>query len=180
MTTMHAPPDPGVETPYGYGRRATGDRSLASLVMDLRDEATNLIKNEIRLARAELTDKAQEVKKGVTSSVTGGAVVYAGVLMLLVAAAAGLYAIMVAMEVSHYVAGWLAPLIIGVITLLVGLGLLMAGKEKMSGEHLRPDRTQRSLEETRDWAERAAGRTAEHFRPGSSHHAGVRESYQRE
>lgn len=167
MTTLHSPPEPRIDerSAYGgYGGRTQGNRSVASLIMDLRDEATNLIKNEIRLAKAELTDKAQDVKKGAISGLTGGAITYAGALMLLVAAAAGLYALMREMDVSPFVAGWLAPLIVGGITLLIGLGMLAAAKNKMSADHLRPDRTRRSLEETRDWAGRTAERTADHLK----------------
>lgn len=166
MSTIHAPPEPATMERPPYPGHAAGERSLAGLVMELRDEATDLIKNEIRLARAELTDKAQEVKHGVISSVTGGAILYAGFALVLLAAAAGLYAIFRASDMSPFIAGWLAPLIIGGITLLVGLAMVMAGKNKMTPENLRPDRTERSLHETRDWAERTAERTADHMRPG--------------
>ena len=63
-------------------------------------------------------------------------------------------AAMVAMELDPFIAGWLAPLIVGVIVSVVGWAILVAGKKKMEPSNLRPERTQRSLRETGAWAER--------------------------
>lgn len=130
------------------------DRSLVSLIRDLRDESINLVQDEVRLARAEMHEKIDELRQGAIAIATGGAVLAAGLLMLLLAAAAGLYAAMWALEVDPLISGWLSPLIIGVIAAVVGWAMIAAGKKKVEPSNLRPERTERSLRETGSWAER--------------------------
>lgn len=133
---------------------ASRDRSFVGLLRDLRDESITLIQEEISLARTEIQEKISEARSGAISMATGAAVLGAGLLMLLFAAAAGLYAAMLTMEVSPMIAGWLAPLIVGALVAIIGGALLAAGKRKVEPSNLRPERTERSLRETGAWAER--------------------------
>lgn len=130
------------------------DRSLVALVRDLRDESIALVQEEVRLARAEIQEKIEELRQGAISIATGGAVLAAGLLMLLLAAAAGLYAAMWAMDVDPLISGWLAPLIVGAVAAVIGWAMIAAGKKKVEPSNLRPERTERSLRETGSWAER--------------------------
>ncbi|MFG0328979.1 MAG: phage holin family protein [Phycisphaerales bacterium] len=138
--------------------RSNGDhainRPLTSLIKELRDEAMDLVQNEIRLAKAELNEKTTEIKRAAISIASGGAVLFAGVVVLLLALSAGLYAAMVAMDINPMLAGWLAPLIIGGLTVAVGYGMVKKGQDDLEPRNLRPERTERSLRETKNWAER--------------------------
>lgn len=138
----------------GPGYPPARDRSFVGLLRDLRDESISLIQEEVSLARTEIQEKISEARAGAVSMATGAAVLAAGLLMLLFAAAAGLYAAMLVMEVSPMIAGWLAPLIVGAIVAIIGGALLAAGKRKVEPSNLRPERTERSLRETGAWAER--------------------------
>lgn len=61
------------------------DRSLGELVGDLSRETRTLVRQEVALAKTELTQTATEVGKDVGFLAVGGAVAYAGFLAILAA-----------------------------------------------------------------------------------------------
>jgi uncharacterized membrane protein YqjE len=125
-------------------RGSEGDRrSIAALFGDLLSESTTLIRQEIDLAKAEASQKVGQVGRGAAMLGAGGAVAFAGFLYLLLSASVAL---------ENWVEPWLAPLIVGAVTLIVGLILLGVGRSRMSADSLQPRRTLRTLEEDREWA----------------------------
>lgn len=141
-------------TAYTRREQADNGRSLLALLRELRDEALTLVQQEFNLARAEVREEVREAKGALITSVVGAGVVIVGAFVLALAAAAGVYAALLMGEVSPLVAGWLAPLIVGLICTMVGLVMVIRGKKVTSAEHWRPERTERSVRETRAWAER--------------------------
>jgi len=127
-----------------HDREAVRDRrSLAALFGDLLTESTTLIRQEIDLAKAEASQKVGQVGRGAAMLGAGGAVAFAGFLYLLLSASVAL---------ETWVEPWLAPLVVGGITLVVGLVVLGAGRSRMTADSLQPRRTLRTLEEDREWA----------------------------
>ena len=119
--------------------------STRSLLGQLADEVTTLLRKEIALARAELSDALSQAKTGATSLALGGAVAFAGFLVLLAAAVIGL---------SYVVEPWLAALIVGVIVLIIGFAMLQSGKKKLEPSAFKPERTQESLRKDKDMVQR--------------------------
>jgi len=66
------------------------ERSLGDLFSDLSRETTTLVRQEVQLAKAELTQSATEVARGIGMLLAGGAIAYAGLLFLLLAIVFGL------------------------------------------------------------------------------------------
>lgn len=62
-----------------------GDRSIAELFSELSRKTTALLRQEVQLAKAEITQKASRVGKNVGFLVIGGVVAYTGVLALVAA-----------------------------------------------------------------------------------------------
>lgn len=62
-----------------------GDRSIAELFSELSRKTTALLRQEMQLAKAEMTQKASRVGKNVGFLVIGGVVAYTGVLALVAA-----------------------------------------------------------------------------------------------
>jgi hypothetical protein len=62
-----------------------GDRSIAELFSELSRETTVLLRQEVQLAKAEMTRKASRVGKNVGFLVIGGVVAFTGVLALVAA-----------------------------------------------------------------------------------------------
>lgn len=137
---MNMPNDP-TSTGFGAGTTPPGapahastsqDASVGSLLKQLAQEIPALFGKELALAKSEVREGVQATKAGVAAVAMGGAVALGGFLILLLAAVYGL---------SNVVDPWLAALIVGGITLLIGLGMVSAGKKKFEVQSFTPDRT---------------------------------------
>lgn len=115
-------------------------RPLARLFSDLWRESAALIRNEAELAKAEISEKVSAMGTGIASFAVGGAVMFAGFLLVLFAVASGLAQVLPAEQAS-----WLAPLIVGATVLFVGWILLAVGGSKIKTESLKPSRIARSV-----------------------------------
>ena len=119
------------------------DRSMSRLLSALAREASRLFRQEIALARAELADKLGQLGTGAAEMIAGGFILYGGFLVLLAAAVLGLAQVWPA---------WLAAVVVGVVTVLVGAGVLLKGRCDVGPRSLVPDRTIRSLRDDAEWA----------------------------
>ena len=120
------------------------DRSLGDLFAELAQETSTLVRQEVELARVELSQKAARVGRDVASLVVGGAVVYAGFL-----------AIMAAVIVALGEAGlpwWLSALLVGVVVAGAGYALVARAQAALRRGDLAPRQTVETLKEDREWA----------------------------
>jgi hypothetical protein len=115
-------------------------RSLIGLFSDLWRETSTLVREEAELAKAEITEKVSQVETGIASLAVGGAVLFAGLLVLLQAAIGALDVVL-----STETAPWLSPLIVGAVVVIIGFVLLARGRNKLKKDAMRPSRTARSL-----------------------------------
>ena len=117
--------------------RPEGGPTLGETVTGLASDVQDLVRGEIRLARAELDQKLHHLI-GAAIGLTGGALVgFAGLVVLLQGIAAALALVMPA---------WAALLIVGVIIGLVGALLVRSGLAPISLKNLSPDRTAANLQ----------------------------------
>ena len=122
------------------------DRSLAALFGDLTSELSALVRQEIALARAEISEKIGQVGSGIFSLAAGGMLVLIGLFFIVQAAVFGVVALL-DIWLPAEVAVWLAPLLVGVAAVLVGWSLLSGGRKKLSADNLALQRTAHSLRE---------------------------------
>lgn len=123
-------------------------RSLGALFSDLTVETTTLVRKEVELAKAEMSQKLDQMQSGLVSLAAGGAVLYAGFLVLLLAAVAALDALLD----RWWPTQWLAPLIVGLVVVVVGFVLLQKGRKDFKPDNLVPRRTVQSLKRDSDLA----------------------------
>lgn len=116
----------------------THDRSLGELFGDLSRETSTLVRQEVTLAKTELTQTASKVGKDIGFLVVGGAVAYAGVLVLLAAAVLVLAIVLPA---------WLAALIVGLVVAGIGYGLVRRGLAALKSVDMAPRQTIETLKE---------------------------------
>jgi hypothetical protein len=126
-------------------------RSFADLIRELRDESTRLFRQEVALAKVEVTDKASKAGRNVGYLAVGGMVAYAGGIILLLAAVVGLYVGLVALGMSHATAGWLAPLAVGLVVAGIGYSMIQKALVTLKHESLTPERTVETLQENKNW-----------------------------
>ena len=120
------------------------ERSLGDLFSDLSRETTTLVRQEVQLAKAELTQSATEAARGIGMLVAGGAVAYAGLLFVLLAIVFGL------IEVGWE--AWLSALVVGVVVVAIGAILVLRARESLKPANLAPRRTIETLKEDQEWA----------------------------
>jgi hypothetical protein len=124
------------------------DRPVAELVRQLSDQTTTLVRQEIELAKAEMTAKGKQV--GMGAGAFGGAGLF------------GLYSVgaitaCFILALSTAVAGWLAALIVGVVYAAIAGVLALVGKKKtQAGAPPVPERAISSTKEDVEWAKTRA------------------------
>lgn len=92
--------------------------SLSSITNDIFRNALNLLRNEIRVATAEITHKVSNAGKVSTMMTVGGFILYAGLLFVLTAAMIGLSLVIPLVWAALAVGG--GAMIIGGILLIIG------------------------------------------------------------
>ena len=131
------PDDPDLFEP-----RAKADRSITALLSDLASETILLIRQEMALLKAELSEKFGRIGQGATALGAGALIAFSGWLVLLAAAVLGL---------ATVVPAWLAALIVALLVLAIGGALVYIGKSRFDADSLMPQRSLRSLREDEQW-----------------------------
>jgi hypothetical protein len=120
------------------------DHSIGELVKELAGETSTLVRQEIDLAKAEMTDRAQRAGKGVGMLAAGAAV---ALLALGALTAALIAALDLAMPT------WLAALIVTVVYgAMAGALVLIGRKQVQEAAPPVPEETIDSVKEDVQWA----------------------------
>ena len=119
------------------------DRSLGELVSDLSQQTADLIRQEMRLAKVELSEKLSDV--GRHAMMIGVAVAFGLAAVVTIAAAITLLLI----EVG--VVAWLAAAITAAVMGLTAYLLAQSGMSALRKKSIAPVETIHSLKETTQW-----------------------------
>jgi membrane protein len=111
-----------METSARFRRTTEDDRPLGELVQDLSRQTSTLIRQETRLAQAELAEKGKHAGKGAGMFGGAGLVALYGVGALIAAGILGL---------ATVVEPWIAAAAIGALLLLVAGILALTGKKEL-------------------------------------------------
>jgi uncharacterized membrane protein YqjE len=118
------------------------DRSIGELIAELSRETTTLVRQELQLAKAEMSQKASRAGKNVGFLVVGGVVAYTGLLAIIAA---------VIIVLGNVIALWLSALVVGAVIAAVGLVLVIKGVNTLRQEDPTPQETIETLKEDREW-----------------------------
>ncbi len=127
--------------------------TLPSLLRELRDETTTLLRQEVALAKAELKENASRMGGHAAQIAIGGFVGYAGVIVLLIGLGLLISSLLVRAGVDRDLAQWLAPALLGAIVALIGWGMVARAKRAMATDDLAPRQTIATMRENKDWAQ---------------------------
>jgi uncharacterized membrane protein SpoIIM required for sporulation len=119
------------------------ERSLGELFADLARETSMLVRQEVTLARTEMTQKVSQVGRDGGTIGIGGAIAYAGFLAIVAALILGL---------GQFLPLWLSALIVGLIVAGVGYAVLQRGVSALKRANLTPQETIETLKEDAEWA----------------------------
>ena len=122
--------------------RPLENRPLGDLFGDLASDMSTLVRQEVALAKVEITQKAKHVGRNVGYLAIGGAVAYAALLAII----AGII-MLLAKVVPH----WGSALIVGAV--VGGIGWLLIGKamSALQQADLTPHETVETLKEDAPW-----------------------------
>jgi hypothetical protein len=112
-----------METSTRFRRTAEDDRPIGELVQDLSRQTSTLIRQEMRLAQAELSEKGRHAGKGAGMFGGAGLVALYGVGALIAAAILGL---------ATVIEPWIAAAAVGVGLLLISGVVALAGKKELN------------------------------------------------
>jgi uncharacterized membrane protein YqjE len=119
------------------------DRSLGELFSDLSQQTAELIRQEMRLAKAELSDKLSDVGKHM--AMIAAAAVFA--LAALMAVTAGIVLLLVRVGVEPWLAAVITAAVMGIAAFL----LAQSGIAALRKKSIAPVETIDSLKETTQW-----------------------------
>ena len=134
------------------------ERSLADLMRELRDETTTLLKQEIALAKTELSENAAKAGRNVATLGIGAMVAYAGFILLLVALSLLAQVGLERAGLNQEIARWLGPAAVGLIVAVIGYMLIAKAKTTLSKESLAPKKTIQTLKEDKQWTQEKLSR----------------------
>jgi len=122
--------------------RSLENRPLGDLFGDLATDMSNLVRQEVALAKVEITQKAKHVGRNVGYLVIGGAVAYAALLAIIAA---------IIMLLAKVVPQWGSALIVGAV--VGGIGWMLIGKAMLALQQtdLTPRETVETLKEDATW-----------------------------
>jgi hypothetical protein len=126
------------------------ERSIGQLLKELTQESSTLLKQEVNLAKTEMSEKASRVGANLGEVAVGGGVALLGAIALLLAVSNGL-TVLLERFLSPGIAVWLAPLIAGGVLAAVGYSLITKALATLKQESLTPERTTQSLQENKEW-----------------------------
>lgn len=141
-TRLTEPTATGVVTAEPAQRQE--DAALRPLLNQLTQDSAALVKQEINLAKAELSTSVKQTAAGATRVAAGAAI--GGVAGLVLTA---FLVLLLGDLLGNY---WLAALIVGVVFAAVGGLLAMAGLKRFREMKVAPERTIETLREDAAWA----------------------------
>lgn len=118
------------------------EHTLGELFSELTTETRTLVRQELELAKTEMSQKAATVGKDVGLMTAGGVILYTGLLVLVAAAVIGL----------GYLIGYaLSALVIGVVITGAGAAMALSAKKDLQKTTLTPEETKKTMKETKTW-----------------------------
>jgi hypothetical protein len=116
------------------------ERSIGELFGQLSQDMTLLVRQEVQLARAEMSDKLSRLGANLVSVIAGGFVAYVGALALVAALILGLR------DLAN-IPPWVSALIVGAVLAIAGFVMLRRGVAELKRVDLAPRRTVENIKD---------------------------------
>lgn len=121
------------------------ERSLGDLFSQLSQETSMLVRQEVQLAKVELTEKLMKAGRDVALIAGGGLLAYAGLLALIAA---------LILVLATWMAPWLAALLVGLVFVGIAAILIVTGLNDLKEINPTPQRTVATIKEDKEWLTR--------------------------
>lgn len=121
--------------------------SVATLFSSLAGDTKNLIKQEVQLAKTELSEKLSKMGKNAAMLAVGGFVAYAGAIVFLIGLGWLVGWGLEKAGLEPALARFIGLAAMGLIVAIVGYAMLNKALKSFSGETLAPEKTIQTLQE---------------------------------
>jgi len=118
------------------------EQSIGELFASLARDTSSLVRQEVELARTEMTQKATTAAKQGSYIGIGGAIAYVGLIML---------AFALAYLLAEFIPLWAAALIVALVFAGIGYFLIQKGLTTLRNTSLKPEETIETLKEDAAW-----------------------------
>ena len=118
------------------------DESLTELLGNLANQSASLVRDEVALAKQELSEKLISFRSSVILLSAGA---FVGLLAAMALCAAAIAAL------SRYVDVWLSSLCVGAALAVVAGIVISTGLRQLKKVNLKPEQTIETLEENKEW-----------------------------
>jgi len=125
-----------------FSKEAQQHESIGNLITDLANQSAGLVRDEVALAKQEVSEKITSLRSGVIMIALGAFVGLVAALALCAAAIAGL---------AEYMEPWQAALLVGGVLALIAAIVVFAGLGQVKRVNLKPEVTIKTLEEDKEW-----------------------------
>jgi len=115
-------------------------RGSGQLFGQLSEDMTLLVRQEVQLARAELSEKLSRLTTNLVSVIAGGFVAYVGALALVAA-------LILALNDLASISPWVSALIVGAVLAIAGYAMLRRGVSELKRVDLAPRRTVENIKD---------------------------------
>jgi hypothetical protein len=116
------------------------ERSIGELFGQLSQDMTLLVRQEVQLARSEMSEKVSRLTANLVSVIAGGFVAYIGALALVAA-------LILALHDLAQISPWVSALIVGVVLAGAGYAMLHRGLAELKRVDLAPRRTVENIKD---------------------------------
>jgi uncharacterized membrane protein YqjE len=117
------------------------DPSIRELLGSVIDGTSRLVRQELRLAQAEATEKLHKAKMQLISVMAGLLLGFCALLILLQALVVSLALVMPA---------WLASVAVGLVLAVAAVALIKHGQSDLTAEEMKPKHTLRSVKKDKE------------------------------
>ena len=116
------------------------ERGIGELFGQLSEDMTLLVRQEVQLARAELSEKLSRLTTNLVSVIAGGFVAYVGALALVAA-------LILALNDLANISPWVSAVIVGAVLAIAGYAMLRRGVSELKRVDLAPRRTVENIKD---------------------------------
>jgi dipeptide/tripeptide permease len=116
--------------------------SFGQLFANVTQSVGTLMRKELELARVEMRDKVSNSGKDAAMLAIGGAILFAGFLVALIAAVAALALVLPV---------WAAALLVAAVVMIIGGILFTVGMQRLKKTDLKPTQAITSFKESKQW-----------------------------
>lgn len=128
------------------------EQSVGSLLKQLRDESTTLIRDEVALAKTEMREKASVYGRNIGALIAGALIGYAALVVILLAVGSLIAEGLLGADMDPAMAHFLGLAIVGSVVAIISAILVSKAIGRLKKESLVPERTVETLRNDKEWA----------------------------